>query len=144
MAKWARDAGFSGDELHRAVAVAMASSQGDDHHVSNPAYLPSLERRGLWALRAAECPDVHPDALWNPATAAKAAYGAWAGAGRTWRWHPVYLSGASDEHVPLVRAVLTGKLREVTDPNALTFAGVLDRAVRLAQAMRQQTQTRGL
>lgn len=136
--QWARDAGWTGADLHRAVALAMVASQGDDHHVSNPSYVPALERRGLWALRASEAPQLDPDELFDPAKNAAAAFVAWGQHGRSWSWHPVWIAGATDDHIDLVRAVLTGKLREATDPVSLTFADLLDRGARLAQAMAQQ------
>lgn len=136
--QWARDAGWTGAELHHAVAVAMAASQGDDHHVSNPSYVPALERRGLWALRASEAPDLDADDLFNPVKNAAAAHAAWSDHGRSWSWHPVWVAGAADEHVGLVRAVLTGKLREPSDPATRNFLGMLDGQARLLQAMEQQ------
>lgn len=135
VAKWAADAGWRGIQLAEAVAMAIATSGGDDHHVSNPSYTEHLERRGLYGLTRAEADPTHPDELWHPNAATLAAYRHWQRSGSVWSWHPVWASGAGLEAYPVVRAVIEGKVRTPQTPGDRSWAGLIDYLSRFHGAM---------
>jgi hypothetical protein len=137
VAGWASRAGWSGDELHHAVAVAMAASGGADHWCYNPTSVPGVERRGLWAIRVDE---VEPDEvarLFDPSAAAVIAHRLWSSAGGHWQWHPVWITGAAAQQLPLVRAVLSGTSARGPRPLPVAFSD------RLAALLHQVTQVQG-
>jgi hypothetical protein len=143
VASWAGDAGWAGDGLSDAVALALASSGGDDHHVSNPSYTEALERRGLFALRRCEAPQLDPGDLFDPVANTKAAFAHWRDMGGVWSWHPVWASGAATDALPHVRAVLARPDLAARPGAPATAAKMLDYAGRFHTAMQQLTRREG-
>lgn len=94
VARFARGAGFAGDELVPAVAVALATSDGDDlwHQVNEPG--PSYDGRGLWGVDVVEAPELADLDLYDPRVNATAAHSLSAAAGGSLAWSPVFRSGA--------------------------------------------------
>lgn len=143
IARWAKEAHWTGAQLDTAVAVAMAYSGGNDHTVTNPAHVPALERRGLWGLTEAEAgPDYWPY-LFDPTKAAQAAHRAWEEHGGSWAWHPVWASGAALRELPAVRAVLDAPGSGSETAQVTSFARRLDEHARLRDAMAQQARRLG-
>lgn len=138
VAQWVQAAGWKGDDITTATALAMAASGGDDHHTSNPSWVPALERRGLFALRACEAPALSPGELYDPVRNAKAAWAFWRDMGGTWAWHPVWVSGEAGRELEAVRAVLSSRRRPAVSGAPVTFAKLLDYASRFQTAMAQQ------
>jgi hypothetical protein len=137
VAKWARDAGFTGEALYQAVAIAMAVTGGADHHVSNVGYTPELARRGLWALRADEWVGPVQGDLFDPAYAAKTLYAAWEAHGKTWGWHPGWTSGAAPAAVDTVRAMLNHPSASTPAGPARSFSEGVARAKMVTDALKQ-------
>lgn len=138
VAKWARGAGWRGDEIVTATALAMAASNGDDHHDSNPSMVPDLERRGLYALRSSEAPGIDFGTLFDPVVCTRAAHAFWRDMGGTWSWHPVWASGAAMAALPHVRAVLARPDQQPAAGAARTFAAMMDYRGKFQTAMQQQ------
>lgn len=86
IAQVAAGAGFSGDALNIAVAVALAESSGDPSAVS-----PTGDY-GLWQINLASHPDVPRSCALDPACCAGAAYRISSG-GTDWQPWATYTSG---------------------------------------------------
>lgn len=141
VAKYAEGAGFKGDALHDAVALAMAATQGADHYRHNPAMVPGAERRGLWAIRLDEVPAARVVDLFKPEHAAAIARELWAAAGESFGWHPTWISGHAAHVRPLVVASLTGRGVKRGPVSALPFSDQLAHAVSRANAFGQVLDT---
>ncbi|HLI74296.1 MAG TPA: hypothetical protein VKU86_10500 [Acidimicrobiales bacterium] len=137
LADWCRSAGFAGDALVEAVAMAQAASGGDDHHVSNPSYIEALCRRGLFALRQCEAPHLSVGELFDPEKNTAAAFAHWRDMGGVWAWHPVWASGAATDALDHVRAVLERPGLAPAPGAAERAAQMLDYAGRFQVAMAQ-------
>jgi hypothetical protein len=91
--EFARQAGFTGDEVKRAACVAYAASQWRDHFESVIPGSPSLDRFGLWGLTLEELDGWSPRSAMNPRMSAEIAYAQWVAAGGTWDWHSIVQAG---------------------------------------------------
>ena len=99
IARVAAGAGFTGDGLVTAVAVAMAESSG------NPTahLLTSREdSRGLWQINVRAHPSYDANRLYDPAYNAAAAYDI-SGGGTSWRAWSTYTNGAYRAYLPEAR-----------------------------------------
>jgi len=103
IAALATNAGFAGNDLVTAVAIAYAESSGI------PSKTGKLGEIGLWQIYPTMHPEFGPDfsALYDPATNAHAAYSVYSVAGMTFRpwstWPTLYL-----KYVPMVQTALGG------------------------------------
>lgn len=88
-------AGFTGEGLRWAVAVALAESGGNTtaRHVNGSGRTASVDR-GLWQINTRWHPEVTDAQAYDPAGAAKAAY-AISKAGRDWHEWSTYTNGAA-------------------------------------------------
>lgn len=98
--QYAYNAGFRGDALKLAVAVALAESAG------NPsAYNPELAAgtkagsgsRGLWQIYGSAHPQYNNNAVYDPQANANAAYSVYKSAGESFRPWSTYLNGAAQQ-----------------------------------------------
>jgi hypothetical protein len=93
VAGFARAAGFVGMDLVDAVALALATSHGDDayHHVSEPG--PTVDERGLWGIDVVQYPGLAQRDLFDPAVNAGAAMMLAHTAEGPFNWSPVWRAG---------------------------------------------------
>lgn len=109
-------AGFSGDALVTAVAVALAESGGRPDAIGdrNRPHT-GCTSRGLWQINTCPGRDANdpirrgrtPDALADPATNAAAAF-AISRRGTSWQPWTTYRTGAYRTHLPAARAAIDG------------------------------------
>lgn len=85
----ARLAGFRGDEVKRAQAVAYAASRWQSHYEVNVPGSPSLTQWGLFGTNPNDPGVPDPRTLFDPVVSAKDAYSLWYADGGSWDWHPV-------------------------------------------------------
>lgn len=97
----ARAAGFTGDALVTAVAVAMAESQG----VPQKSKYPGEESYGMWQVHIPSHPEYTPDQMMDPAQNAQAAFKI-SGGGANWKPWSVYKSGAYQQYLDEARAAV--------------------------------------
>jgi hypothetical protein len=111
IAAYARQAGWSGNDLNVAVAVAIAESSGRTDVVN------FLGCVGLWQVFQRVHARAHPlwstDWLKNPANNAEAAHTIWAEAGNSWRPWTTYTSGAYQIYMRRARSAV-GDLGDVS------------------------------
>lgn len=104
IAAYARQAGWSGNDLQIAVAVAIAESSGRTDVVN---YLGCV---GLWQVFQRVHARAHPlwstDWLKNPANNAQAAHTIWADAGNSWRPWTTYTSGMYRAYMARARSAV--------------------------------------
>jgi hypothetical protein len=79
IASYAANAGFSGDDLVTAIAIALAESGGDPNaRGDKTAIHPDGTSYGLWQIHWTVHPEVgNPDNLFDPQINANAAYKVW-------------------------------------------------------------------
>lgn len=140
--QWASAAGWKGDDLAYAVAVAMAGSNGADHAKVNPSYDVQLERRGLWLVRLLDMDEPQNVDLFDPVQNAAFAHTAWLERGQQWQWHPVALSGAADDALDYVREALQPNNRKTLGSNPSSFAVKVDILNRRVNALRSAAPSR--
>ncbi len=89
VARFARKAGFTGEDVRRAVVVAYAATGWNDHYQHDVPGSPQLSQWGLFATwpSALAAPDQR--SLFDPQASADDAYRYWAHFNRTWDWAPV-------------------------------------------------------
>lgn len=93
IAWWAHEAGFPDDVLALAVALAYATSRGDDAwRWVGPAWSP-VDRRGLWGIDANTVPRGVGAQLYDPAHNAQVAAHLWAAEHGTFAPFPAYGAG---------------------------------------------------
>lgn len=108
IANFAAAAGFQGDDLTTAVAVALAESNGGDTAAYNPEHQagtpPGEGSYGLWQIYL----HAHPEFIgWNlldPATNATAAFRVYSAAGNSFRPWSEYKSGGYTAYLDQARA----------------------------------------
>lgn len=88
VAYWARRAGFDGEDLVDAVAIALATSQGDDGYWFEAGVGSLIALRGLFAIDVAAHPELAGVDLADPATNADALYALAAAQDGSLAWHP--------------------------------------------------------
>lgn len=141
VARFARAAGFNGEALHDAVALAMAASGGADHYSHNPIAHPGAERRGLWAIRVDQVPTELAADLFDGADNARVARRLWEDSGGAFSWHPTWINGAAArEREWTVRALTQrnalGGIRELRP-----FSDALGHMIAVANAYGLKLQT---
>lgn len=124
---YASKAGFSGDDLGIAVAVAQAESRGNPTaHNSKP----PDDSYGLWQInmlgslgpaRRKEFGITSNTQLYDPATNAKAAYMVWKSSG--WKAWTTYTSGAYKKYLNSTTSQ-TGTLAQGTVTQANDYSGI--------------------
>lgn len=101
IASYARNAGFAGNGLVMAVAIALAESGGVTNAVNyNPANgrTPASTDRGLWQINSYFHKEVTDTCAFNPACCASAAYRISSG-GSSWRQWSTYGNGAYKQYL---------------------------------------------
>ena len=100
IAQLASNAGFVGDDLITAVAVALAESSGNPH-AHGDLGLPGEGSFGLWQIYSAAHPEYGPDftALYDPQTNANAAYSIYQTAGFRFTPWTTYKEGTYSAYI---------------------------------------------
>lgn len=98
IAKVASSAGFEGDDLATAVAVALAESSGNPSAVGDLNITPGGSI-GLWQVNLKAHPEYSADELTDPQTNANAAFAIYQAAGGTFRPWSTFNSGAYLAHL---------------------------------------------
>lgn len=128
IAQFAAAAGFSGNDLPTAVAIALAESSGNPQDYNKePQDVPGRFNRsspddglgsyGLWQIYLAAHPEFAGEDLTDPQTNANAAYETYAIAGGFTPW-ATYTSGAYQKYLPSVLAAIAPA---VNAPTPLTL-----------------------
>jgi hypothetical protein len=99
LATYAANAGFSGDDLNVAVAVALAESSGNPNAVGDLAITPGGSV-GLWQVNLKFHPEYTEAELKDPQTNANAAYAIYQNAGNSFTPWSTYKSGAYLAYLP--------------------------------------------
>lgn len=96
----ARNAGFSGQDLIIAVAVALAESGGDPQAIGDVNIpTPGASSIGLWQVNTYYHPEFGTDALFNPVTNATAAFSIYRAAGNSFTPWTTFKNGAYASYV---------------------------------------------
>lgn len=98
IAQYAANAGFSGDDLATAVAIALAESSGNPTANGDTALTPGGSV-GLWQINIAAHPEFEGWNLTDPQTNADAAYAVYQAAGYNFRPWSTYKSGAFAQYL---------------------------------------------
>src|SRR5216684_2897645 len=93
IATYARQAGFSGNDLATAVAIALAESSGNPTVVGDLNLTPGGSV-GLWQINLKAHPDLAAGDLTDPQTNANAAYAVYQAAGNSFHPWTTYKTGA--------------------------------------------------
>lgn len=95
IANVARNAGFAGQDLITAVAIAMAESGGNPNAHGDTSLGSGTGSFGLWQIYADAHPEYGPDftVLFDPQTNANAAFAIYQAAGNTFRPWTTYNTG---------------------------------------------------
>lgn len=141
VARFARAAGFKGEALHDAVALALAASGGADHYAYNPISAPGAERRGLWAVRVDEQPAELVGDLFDPSHAARVARALWEGASQSFGWHPTWINGQAAIKRAYVPQALRGNAAHADSVPVRSFSDHMVRLLARAEAFQRSTPT---
>lgn len=143
VAHFARAAGFDGQALVDATALALAATRGDDawHYVAG--FNRATDQRGLWALDVARVPFIAGLDLWSPATSADALRRLYQANLATLAWHPVFESPAFLRALPAAESAVRqryepDRLRELSSDAAAIAA---ERAAALVGRQARRTVT---
>ena len=98
IAQYAANAGFSGDDLATAVAIALAESSGNPNANGDTNLTPGGSV-GLWQINLAAHPEFAQVDLTDPQTNADAAYAVYVAAGYNFRPWSTYKSGAFAQYL---------------------------------------------
>ena len=101
----ASGAGFSGDDLITAVAIALAESGGDPQAYNPEQSAGAAQGRGsfgLWQIYLTAHPEFAGQNLLDPQVNAAAAYAVYSAAGNSFRPWSTFESGAYESHVAAV------------------------------------------
>lgn len=109
IARFARGAGFHGDDVTMATAIALATSGGVATYDHRAGLVGTGHWRGLWGIDVDRYPDYAERDLLVPHEAAKAAHELCEALGN-WQWSPVYRAGT---HVHYAAEAGTARTREV-------------------------------
>lgn len=110
VAGFAQAAGFRGAPLVDAIAVALATSGGDDAWHLEVGIGPVVDQRGLWGLDVAAWPTYADQNLWRPSVAATAARALYRACGLSWGWAPAWRAG-------IAPAILTAAATAARQPS---------------------------
>lgn len=101
-------AGFSGDDLETAVAIALAESKGDPNAHGDTTLGTKTGSFGLWQIYSDAHPEYGPDftQLFDPQTNANAAYAIYEKAGRSFHPWSTFNNGAYAQFVPTVQSTM--------------------------------------
>lgn len=136
VARFVREAGFTGSHLLDAVALVLAASGGRDHYALNVTSVPGSERRGLFALRVDEVPPTVVECLFTPSVNAEAAAELHAQCGESFGWHPVWIAGAAANLRPMVEVSLAAGAGAKGARAVSPFVERLHNLASLAEAIR--------
>lgn len=127
----AQNAGFSGDDLAVAVAIALAESNGGDPSAYNPEVAAGTPQGqgsfGLWQIYLKAHPEYANANLFDPATNAAAAFAIYSRAGNSFRPWSTFKNNAYLAHLNDVSTTLdamnappadTTTASDTTDPGA--------------------------
>lgn len=95
---YAANAGFSGDDLNTACAIALAESSGNPSAVGDLNITPGGSI-GLWQINLKAHPEYNANELTDPQTNANAAFAVYSAAGGFSPWS-TYNSGAYQSYLP--------------------------------------------
>lgn len=104
VAGFAYTAGFRGNDLGRATAVALAVSGGDDGYRWTAGAPPYIDQVGLWGIDVARWPQWSPDDLGDPRGAAAAAWVLYTLEGASFGGFPPVSGDALSAVIPVARA----------------------------------------
>jgi len=110
-------AGFSGDDLPTAVAVALAESSGNPQAYNPERAAGAPEGQGsfgLWQIYLHAHPEFRGQNLFDPQTNAAAAYAIYAAAGHSFRPWSTFTAGAYLAHLDDVNAALASNSADTT------------------------------
>jgi Lysozyme like domain len=110
-------AGFSGDDLTTAVAVALAESGGNPQAYNPERAAGAAEGHGsfgLWQIYLTAHPEYRNANLFDPQTNANAAFAVYSAAGRSFRPWSTFISGAYLAKVDEVIQVLAAQSPDAT------------------------------
>lgn len=113
---FAEAAGFRGDDLARAVAVAMVTSQGDDQWREAPSVGLSGGRWGLWGVPGHVVVESQRAALLAPSVNASWAHALWLAAEGSWEWLPERTRQLAERELPYVAQAMRTPKRPQTAP----------------------------
>lgn len=135
----ARAAGWTGDDLTMAVAVALAGSDGDDSFV-----LPGVaglvdDRIGWWLIPAGDLDYPARVELARPAVNAETARQLWADAGGSWAWNPAYAAGTWTARLDEARAAGQRPAGGIVPTTGQTAARVPAAALAVARRVAERT-----
>lgn len=103
---FAQNAGFTGDDLVTAVAVALAESGGDPNSLGDTNVGSGTGSFGLWQINADAHPEYGPNfsQLYDPQTNANAAYAVYSAAGDSFSPWTTFKTGTYSGFVSSVEA----------------------------------------
>lgn len=143
VAHFARGAGFVDQTQVDAVALALATTRGDDawHYVTG--FGPSVDQRGLWALDVAKVPWIAGLDLFSPATAASALRRLYEANLATLAWHPSYESPAFLRALPAAERAVSERYMpdQLRSTNADALAVGAERAAQVTRRAAERTVT---
>lgn len=125
MAAFAGVAGFAGDSLVSATALALAASGGDDAWRFAGGLGAGFDQRGLWALDVRRVPFVAGLDLFDPRTNAAATKAAYDAAGGDFGWHPVFGAPGYLRALETAARAVSEPYRPDTIPDVATAAPAL-------------------
>jgi hypothetical protein len=96
---YAAAAGFTGDDLNTAVAIALAESSGDPHAIGDLQLTPGGSV-GLWQINLKAHPEYSSQQLLDPQTNAVAAFAVYQQAGYSFSPWSTFNSGAYAAYLP--------------------------------------------
>jgi len=99
IAEYASNAGFVGEDLITAVAIAMAESSGNPNAVGDLGITPGGSI-GLWQINLRWHPEFTAEGLKDPQTNANAAFSVYTTAGDSFTPWSTYKTGAYVSHLP--------------------------------------------
>lgn len=91
---FARRANFAGGQLDTAIAVALATSGGDDAYEYTPIFGPRHHWVGMWGIDVLAYPQFDASLMRNPVYCAEAAYYLTRLNNQGWVWSQAFTSGA--------------------------------------------------
>ena len=94
---YASNAGFSGDDLNTATAIAIEESSGNPKAAGDPTKGGSY---GLWQINLAAHPEYNQQQLYDPQTNANAAYAIYSSGNNTFGAWTTYNTGAYEAYLP--------------------------------------------